>query len=151
MGKSVGLAGLLVVLLGLIVFQYYITAVPDLEAPITVGEARLIKENNSLLVSLSGADGQNFTLGLRGDIAENPEETALFYIRNPELVPYVYWPGLRSNDEKRVLELLGAWAKKHGDSTFIEPPLSDYDEMASQQEMKVAAAYRIYSVLKNRN
>ena len=140
MSKSIALAGLIAFLLGLTVFQYYITSVPDLDPPITIGEARLLKEDKSLLVSLVGSEGGNFTIGLRGDIAGKPEETALFYISNPDLVPYVYWPGHRSNDEKKVLELLETWVESQANLKSID-----------RDERKIAAAYQIYSVLKDRN
>ncbi|PHQ24018.1 hypothetical protein CLH62_18025 [Marinobacter guineae] len=128
--KSIALAALLVVLLVFLGFQYYITSVPDLEEPISVEETRFIERDNSLLVTLRGSEDRRFTVGLRGDIANKPEETALFFISNPDLVPYVYWPGLRSNDEKRVLELL-----------------EDLVENSTQD----GAAFQIYTVLKNRN
>lgn len=128
--KSIALAALLVVLLVFLGFQYYITSVPDLAEPISLEETRFIERDNSLLVMLRGSDDRRFTVGLRGDIANEPEETALFFISNPDLVPYVYWPGLRSNDEKRVLELL-----------------EDLVENSTQD----GAAFQIYTVLKNRN
>ncbi|MBD3655016.1 MULTISPECIES: hypothetical protein [Marinobacter] len=128
--KSIALAALLVVLLGLIGVQYYITSVPALEAPVTVGDVREVKPEQSLVVTLVDSEGQRFTIGLRGDTAK-PEEVALFYIRNPDVIPYVFWPSLRSNDEKRVLELL---------EDLIESDASD-----------VAAVRSIYSVLKERN
>lgn len=130
MFKSIALATLLVVLVAFLGFQYYITSVPDLAEPISVEETRFIERDNSLLVTLRGNDGRHFTLGLRGDIANEPEETALFFISNPDLVPYVYWPGLRSNDEKRVLELL---------------------EDVLEKESQEGAISRIHEVLKNRN
>ncbi len=130
MMKSIALAALLVVLLGLIGVQYYITSVPALEAPVTVGDVREVKPEQSLVVTLVDSEGQRFTIGLRGDTAK-PEEVALFYIRNPDVIPYVFWPSLRSNDEKRVLELL---------EDLIESDASD-----------VAAVRSIYSVLKERN
>jgi hypothetical protein len=130
MFKSIALATLLVVLVAFLGFQYYITSVPDLAEPISVEETRFIERDNSLLVTLRGNDGRHFTLGLRGDIASEPEETALFFISNPDLVPYVYWPGLRSNDEKRVLELL---------------------EDVLEKESQEGAISRIHEVLKNRN
>ncbi|MBW0147203.1 hypothetical protein [Marinobacter arenosus] len=130
MMKSIALAALIVVLLGAIGVQYYITSVPALEAPITVGDVRDVPSENSLVVTLVDKDGQRFIVGLRGDI-NKPEEAALFYIRNPDVVPYVFWPGLRSNDEKRVLELL---------ENLIESNASD-----------IAAVRSIYSVLKERN
>jgi len=130
MFKSIALATLLIVLVAFLGFQYYITSVPDLAEPISVEETRFIESDNSLLVTLRGHEGRHFTLGLRGDIANEPEETALFFISNPDLVPYVYWPGLRSNDEKRVLELL-----------------EDVLETQTQDE----AVMQIYEVLKNRN
>ena len=130
MFKSIALATLLVVLVAFLGFQYYITSVPDLAEPISVEETRFIERDNSLLVTLRGNDGRHFTLGLRGDIASEPDETALFFISNPDLVPYVYWPGLRSNDEKRVLELL---------------------EDVLEKESQEGAISRIHEVLKNRN
>ncbi|PHS48483.1 MAG: hypothetical protein COB05_05735 [Marinobacter sp.] len=128
--KSFALAALIAVLLGFLGFQYYITSVPDLAEPITVEETRFIEQDQSLLLTLRGGEGRQFTVGLRGDIANDPEQTALFFISNPDLVPYVYWPGLRSNDEKRVLELL-----------------EDMVEKQKQDE----AVRQIYEVLKNRN
>ena len=128
--KSFALAALIAVLLGFLGFQYYITSVPDLAEPITVEESRFIEQDQSLLLTLRGGEGRQFTVGLRGDIANDPEQTALFFISNPDLVPYVYWPGLRSNDEKRVLELL-----------------EDMVEKQKQEE----AVRQIYEVLKNRN
>jgi len=128
--KSIALAALLVVLVAFLGFQYYITSVPDLAEPVSVEEARFIERDNSLLVTLRGNEGRHFTLGLRGDIAKEPEEAALFFISNPDVVPYVYWPGLRSNDEKRVLELL--------------------EDMVGKQAQD-APISRIYTVLKNRN
>ncbi|MHA7809262.1 MAG: hypothetical protein ACX933_05600 [Marinobacter adhaerens] len=128
--KSFALAALIAVLLGFLGFQYYITSVPDLAEPITVEESRFIEQDQSLLLTLRGREGRQFTVGLRGDIANDPEQTALFFISNPDLVPYVYWPGLRSNDEKRVLELL-----------------EDMVEKQKQEE----AVRQIYEVLKNRN
>jgi len=130
MMKSIALAALLLVLLGFLGVQYYITSVPDLEPPITVGDVREVESEKSLVVTLVDSEGQRFTVGLRGDSAK-PEEAALFYIRNPDVIPYVFWPSLRSNDEKRVLELL---------EDLIESEASD-----------VAAVRTIYSVLKERN
>lgn len=128
--KSIALATLLILLVAFLGFQYYITSVPDLAEPISVEETRFIERDNSLLVTLQGNNGRHFTLGLRGDIENEPEETALFFISNPDLVPYVYWPGLRSNDEKRVLELL---------------------EDLVEKEVQDGEISRIYEVLKNRN
>ncbi|PTB93300.1 hypothetical protein C9974_09335 [Marinobacter sp. B9-2] len=127
--KSFALAALIAVLLGFLGFQYYITSVPDLAEPITVEETRFIEQDQSLLLTLRGGEGRQFTVGLRGDIANDPEQTALFFISNPDLVPYVYWPGLRSNDEKRVLELL--------------------EDMVEKQKQEEAVS-QIYEVLKNR-
>ncbi|KEF32636.1 hypothetical protein D777_01270 [Marinobacter nitratireducens] len=130
--KSIALAGLLIVLLGFVGIQYYITSVPDLEAPIGVEEVRDIESEKSLVVTLVDADGSRFVVGLRGDVSK-PEDAALFYIRNPDVIPYVFWPGLRSNDEKRVLEMLEDWLESHATDTHT------------------AAVKRIHSVLKARN
>lgn len=128
--KSISLALLLIVLLAFLGFQYYITSIPDLAEPVSVEKARFVERDNSLLVSLRGSEGRRFTVGLRGDIANKPEETALFFISNPNLIPYVYWPGFRSNDEKRVLELL--------------------EDLVKNQEQD-GELFQIYTVLKNRN
>ena len=75
--KSFALAALIAVLLGFLGFQYYITSVPDLAEPITVEETRFIEQDQSLLLTLRGGEGRQFTVGLRGDIANDPEQTAL--------------------------------------------------------------------------
>lgn len=128
--KSIALAALLIVLLVFLGFQYYITSVPDLAEPVAVEKARFIEQDNSLLVTLRGSEGRRFTVGLRGDMANKPEETALFFISNPNLAPYVYWPGFRSNDEKRVLELL--------------------EDLLENREQN-GELFEIYTVLRNRN
>lgn len=150
MGKSIALAGLLVLLLVLLVFQYMITSVPGLEPPIVVRDARLVDDDNSLMVSLIGRDGRRFTVGLRGDMTEKPEEAALFFISRPDLVPYVYWPGYRSNDEKRVLRLLGAWAKTQ-DAPAPGELTAAIESGLPAQGAAHATAYQIYTVLKDRN
>ncbi|RMJ02041.1 hypothetical protein DOQ08_02832 [Marinobacter litoralis] len=150
MVKSLALSSLLAILAGLIAFQYYITSVPSLEQPIKAENARYVDNDNSLLVSMVGSDGQSFTIGLRGDIVEKPEEAALFFISHPDIVPYVYWPGLRSNDEKRVTKVLSQWAENLNNPTTLEDRFTgtvhenDYPNADT-------AAHRIYSLLKNRN
>jgi hypothetical protein len=130
MFKSLALATLLLVLMVFLGFQYYITAVPILVAPVSVEESRFVEQDTSLLVTLIDSENRRFTIGLRGDIQEKPEETALFMIANPDLIPYVYWPGYRSNDEKRVLELL--------------------EDMLESQPQEGPAS-EIYGVLRERN
>lgn len=150
MGKSIALAGLLVLLLVLLIFQYLITSVPGLASPIAVRDARMVDDDKSLMVSLIGHEGRRFTVGLRGDITEKPEEAALFFISRPDLVPYVYWPGFRSNDEKRVLRLLGTWAKNQ--ETPVSGELTtDMESGLPTEATAHAAAHQIYTVLKNRN
>ena len=58
MVKSIALAGLLVLLLGLIIFQYIITSVPSLEPPITVSYARRVTDNNPLMGAPHGTQGR---------------------------------------------------------------------------------------------
>ena len=113
MMKSIALAVLLVVLLGFVGVQYYITSVPGLEAPVTVGEVRQVESEKSLVVILVDSEGQRFSVGLRGDTAK-PDEAAL-----------------RSNDEKRVRELL-----------------EDVIESGAPEDPAVRS---IYGVLKERN
>lgn len=150
MVKSLALSSLLAILAGLIAFQYYITSVPSLEQPIKAENARYVDNDNSLLVSMLGSDGQSFTIGLRGDIVEKPEEAALFFISHPDIVPYVYWPGLRSNDEKRVIKVLSQWAENLNNPTTLEDRFTGTVHENDYPNAD-AAAYRIYSLLKNRN
>ncbi|MBR9869635.1 MAG: hypothetical protein GYB26_00670 [Gammaproteobacteria bacterium] len=150
MVKSLALSGLLAILAGLIAFQYYITSVPSLDDPLRAENARYVDNDNSLLVSLVGQDGQPFTIGLRGDITDKPEEAALFFISHPKLVPYVYWPGLRSNDEKRVVKILGRWATNLDDPEAVEERFFEATQENEDPDAE-ATAYKIYLLLKNRN
>ena len=150
MVKSLALSSLLAILAGLIAFQHFITSVPSLEQPIKADNARYVDNDNSLLVSLVGQDGQPFTIGLRGDITNKPEEAALFFISHPKLVPYVYWPGLRSNDEKRVVKILGRWAENLDDPEAVEKRFFNAAQDNEDPDAE-AAAYKIYLLLKNRN
>lgn len=150
--KSLALAALIAVLLAFLGFQYYITSVPELVEPIAVEDARFIEKDNSLLVTFQGSAGHRFTFGLRGDVTNNPKQTALFFIRNPDLVPYVYWPGLRSNDEKRVLELLEYWVKSHLPTAQLESfQQAQPGELTPENLGGEAAVYRIYQILEGRN
>ncbi|MBJ6138093.1 hypothetical protein [Marinobacter litoralis] len=150
MAKSLALTSLLAVLAGLIAFQYYITSVPSLSDPITATNAHYADNENSLLVSMTGSDGQTFTFGLRGEIIDKPDEAALFFISYPEFVPYVYWPGLRSNDEKRVANLLGRWAQSLDNPAAVEARFVQAEQTNTTPDAD-AAAYQIYSVLQSRN
>lgn len=150
--KSLALAALLAVLVAFIGFQYYITTVPELVEPIAVEDARIIEQDNSMLVTFLGSAGRRFTFGLRGDLETDPEQAALFFIRNPDLVPYVYWPGLRSNDEKRVLELLEYWVESHLPTDQLERfQQAQPGELTPDRLGGEAAVYRIYQVLAGRN
>lgn len=152
MFKSLALAALIAVLLAFLGFQYYITSVPELVEPIAVEDARFIEQDNSLIVTFQGSAGRRFTFGLRGDVTSEPEQTALFFIRNPDLVPYVYWPGFRSNDEKRVLELLEYWSESHLPAEQLETfTQAGPGELMPDRLGGEAAAYRIYQVLEARN
>lgn len=152
MFKSLALAALIAVLLAFLGFQYYITSVPELVEPIAVEDARFIEQDNSLIVTFQGSAGHRFTFGLRGDVINDPAQTALFFIRNPDLVPYVYWPGFRSNDEKRVLELLEYWSESHLPADQLESfRQAEPGELMPDRLGGEAAAYRIYQVLEARN
>lgn len=152
MFKSLSLAALIAVLLAFLGFQYYITSVPELVEPIAVEDARFIEQDNSLIVTFQGSAGHRFTFGLRGDVTNDPDQTALFFIRNPDLVPYVYWPGFRSNDEKRVLELLEYWSESHLPADQLESfRQAEPGELMPDRLGGEAAAYRIYQVLAGRN
>lgn len=151
MGKSIALFGLLIILLGLVVFQYSITSVPDLESPLTVSDARYLDADNSVLMSVSGADGTRFTVGMRGDLVEKPEEAALFYISHPEVIPYVHWPAVRSNDERRVLRLLTNWMGNHSEplnkAVFAPKTLGTL----APEVRAWLVGHQIYLALKQRN
>lgn len=151
MGKSIALAALIVFLLLAIGFQYYITSLPDLEEPVTIGEAWLVSDGGSISVSFVDGDGDAFQIGVRGDLTTNPEAFSFFYIRNPEWVPYVRWPAIGGRDEKAFLRFLDQWLQENVKPALREKLKSGGVQGLDQSEMEVAAVNRIYELLRGRN
>lgn len=124
MGKSIALAALIVFLLLAIGFQYYITSLPDLEEPITIGEAWLVSDGGSISVSFVDGDGDAFQIGVRGDLTTNPEA---------------------------FLRFLDRWLQEKVKPALREKLKSGGVQGLDQSEMDVAAVNRIYELLRGRN
>ncbi len=138
-------------LLGGIVFQYYITALPDLEQPITLSSASVGADGESISAAFVDKDGHEFHFGVRGDGKSERESFPAFYIRNPELVPYVYWPSTGGPDERKLLRLLAGWLERN-----VGPDLRARLEQSgveghSGADKEVAAVYKIYEILMSRH
>lgn len=138
-------------MLGGIVFQYYITALPDLEQPITLSSASNASNGGTVSASFRDAEGYEFYFGVRSDPDADPATFPAFYIRNPALVPYVYWPSLGGPDERALLRLLEGWIDRN-----VAPELKATLEAAetenlSPSEQKMATLYEIYRVLRARH
>ena len=151
MGKSIALAILFVLLLMGISFRYYVTSLPDLESPLTIGEVSLLSDGGSIAASFRDSQGNEFYFGIRGDLESDQQFYPLYYIRNPKAVPYVYWPAISGADEKAFLRFLDNWIQRN-----IEPrvrkKLDQHDiDGLRQTEMEEAAIYRIYELLRDRN
>ncbi|QSP93374.1 hypothetical protein LPB19_09000 [Marinobacter salinisoli] len=151
MRKSIALATLIALLLTGIAFQHYITSLPDLEEPVTISQARFSPDGSSISVSFRDKDGTVFQFGIRGSTGDNPESFPVFYIRNPELVPYVYWPGIGGPDERALLRILDGWIERHL-APELRARLEQNDtEGFDQSEMELAAVYEIYDILRQRH
>lgn len=138
-------------LLGGIVFQYYITALPDLEQPITLSSASTSSNSGTISASFRDAEGYEFYFGVRRDPDADPATFPAFYIRNPELVPYVYWPSLGGPDERALLRLLEGWIDRN-----VAPELKAKLEEAEAGNgdaagEDIAAVYEIYRSLRARH
>lgn len=80
-----------------------------------------------------------------------PATYPAFYIRNPERVPYVYWPSLGGPDERALLRLLEGWIDRN-----VAPELKAKLEEAEAGDLaatpqEIAALYEIYRVLRARH
>ncbi|WP_203301489.1 hypothetical protein [Marinobacter sediminum] len=149
--KSIALATLIVILLSGIVFQYYITALPDLEQPITLGSASVSSDGGSISAAFVDKDGYEFHFGVQGDADSDRASFTLFYIRNPKLVPYLYWPSTGGPDERKFLRLLGGWIQRNLAPELREKLEQNDLESFSGPEMEVAAVYEIYEILMSRH
>ncbi|MBZ2167508.1 hypothetical protein [Marinobacter sp. F4216] len=151
MGKSVALATLIVLLLAGIGFQHYITSLPDLEAPMSLSSARFGPDGSSISASFQRNDGQGFHFGIRGNADKNWATAPLYFIRNPELVPYVHWPSMGGPDERVLLKALEDWVRSH----ITAEQISRFEQVDREdfgpEEIELAAVYKIYETLRSRN
>ena len=149
MKKSLALATLLVFMAAAIAFQYYITSLPELEPPVALGKAWPKNERDgSISASLVGSDGHEFRFGVRGDLESDPGAASVFYIRHPEVVPYVHWPASGGPDERALFQLLDDWITNNVSN---EQRKQLQQNGADNPNPELATLYEIYRVLRERN
>ena len=151
MKKSIALASLILLLFIGIVFQYYITALPDLEQPITLREASITTEAGSVSATFVDNAGDPFMFGFRASEDFEPEVYPAFYMRNPELVPYMYWPNIGGPDERALLRVVEGWLQRNAPPELMERLEQGQAEDLSVDEQKIAAVYEVYALLRERH
>ena len=151
MKKSIALATLILLLFVGIVFQYYITALPDLEQPITLREASITTEAGSVSATFVDNAGDPFMFGFRAREDFEPEVYPAFYMRNPELVPYMYWPNIGGPDERALLRVVEGWLQRNAPPELMERLEQGHAKDLSVDEQKIAAVYEVYALLRERH
>ncbi|MGO1232785.1 MAG: hypothetical protein ACTMHG_03590 [Marinobacter sp.] len=151
MKKSIALATLVLLLFVGIVFQYYITALPDLEQPVTLREASTTTEAGSVVATFVDNAGDPFTFGFRASEDFEPEVYPVFYMRNPELVPYMYWTNIGGPDERALLRVVEGWLQRNVAPELMERLEQGHAEDLSVEEQKIAAVYEVYALLRERH
>ena len=151
MKKSIALATLILLLFVGIVFQYYITALPDLEQPITLREASITTEAGSVVATFVDNAGDPFTFGFRASEDFEPEVYPAFYIRNPDFVPYMYWPNINGPDERALLRVVEGWLQRNVAPELMERLEQGKTEDLSPAEQEMAAVYEVYALLRERH
>lgn len=151
MKKSIALATLIGLLLAGIVFQHYITGLPDLESPVRIEEARFNAQTGSILVRVVDNQGDAFSFGLRASEDFEREVFPVFYMRNPDVVPYMYWPNIGGPDERAFLRLLEGWIERN-----VAPDLRQRLEQGGVDglavaEREIAAVYQVYTLVRERH
>lgn len=149
MKKSIALLTLLAVLIMGIAFQYYITALPDLEQPVTIDEARFTTEAGSVSVRMVDRDGQPFTFGLRASDEFEPDVFPVFYIRRPDTLPYMYWPNIGGPDERALFRFLEGWFERNV-APDVMAALEQEQGAGAGQAQALAPVYAVYSLLRER-
>lgn len=147
--KSIALLSLLVVLIGGIVFQFYITALPDLERPVTIEGARFTTEAGSVSVRMVDRDGQPFTFGLRASDEFERDVFPVFYIRNPDNLPYMYWPNIGGPDERALFRFLEGWFERNV-APEVMATLAQGQGAGNRRAEELAPVYAVYSLLRER-
>ena len=151
MKKSIALATLVLLLFVGIVFQYYITALPDLEQPITLREASTTTEAGSVVATFVDNAGDPFTFGFRASEDFEPEVYPAFYIRNPDFVPYMYWPNINGPDERALSRVVEGWLQRNVAPELMERLEQGKTEDLSPAEQEMAAVYEVYALLRERH
>ena len=151
MCKSIALAVLIVLLLTGVAFQHYITSLPDLEEPVSISEAWLMTDGGSISASFVDREGYEFHFGIRGNLETDKLAFPLFYIRNPKMIPYVYWPTVGGPDEREFLRYLEGWINRNVSPEMREKLKKENFEGFGRSEMELAVVYRIYEILQDRN
>lgn len=152
MKKSLALAALILFMICALAFQYYITSVPELEPPVTLGKAWPAQgPDGSISVSLIGSDGHEFRFGLRVDPESDRELAPVFYIRNPDLIPYVHWPSVGGQDERDLFNLLDDWIETNVSAEQRQRLRQIAAESRADADSGLATLYDIYRVLRGRN
>ncbi|HEV8077822.1 MAG TPA: hypothetical protein VGP45_05505 [Marinobacter sp.] len=151
MKKSIALATLIGLLLAGIVFQHYITGLPDLESPVRIEEARFNAQTGSIFVRVVDNQGDAFSFGLRASEDFEREVFPVFYMRNPDVVPYMYWPNIGGPDERAFLRLLEGWIERN-----VAPDLRQRLEQGgvdglAAAEQEIAAVYQVYTLVRERH
>jgi hypothetical protein len=152
MKKSIALATLLIFMAAAIAFQYYITSLPELEPPVALGKAWPKNERDgSISASLVGPDGHEFRFGVRGDLESDPDGASVFYIRHPEVVPYVHWTAAGGPDERALFQLLDDWIERNVSAEQRQRLQQNVAQSRATPDRGLATLYEIYRVLRERN
>ena len=96
-------------------------------------------------------DGHEFHFGVRGGSESDRESFPAFYIRNPKLVPYLYWPSTGGPDERKLLRLVAGWLERNVNPKLRERLEQNDVEGLSGPDKEVAAVHEIYEILMSRH
>ena len=123
----------------------------DLEQPITLREASITTEAGSVSATFVDNAGDPFMFGFRAREDFEPEVYPAFYMRNPELVPYMYWPNIGGPDERALLRVVEGWLQRNAPPELMERLEQGHAKDLSVDEQKIAAVYEVYALLRERH
>lgn len=130
-----------------------------MEQPVTLSSASVGADGKSISAAFVDKDGHEFHFGVRSygesngvsNGESNRKSFPAFYIRNPELVPYVYWPSTGGPDERKLLRLVADWLDRNVDPEFRKRLEKSDLEGFSGPDKEVAAVQEIYEILMSRH